>query len=64
MPRSFLPPISVTGAEGGVLTGRTVVGSGERGLTIESQVDIDGARLLAAFEHWLGDLRPVPERTP
>lgn len=26
--------------------------------------DIDGARLLAAFEHWLGDLRPVPERTP
>jgi len=24
--------------------------------------DIDGARLLAAFEHWLHDLRRVPER--
>lgn len=24
--------------------------------------DIDGARLLEAFEHWLQDLRPQPER--
>lgn len=26
--------------------------------------DVDGARLLAAFEQWLLDLRPAPERAP